>query len=149
VTRFGLIDCCSSAADTLLAAPYCPIMFLFSILSVLPRRMFHAVLGSLRAQPAYISAPLDDLSALSALRTPRSKIYTLAAQTPKLPQNAPTLSRSSSLTNAWLRAVLPVHPTSWLTPCLLPVAANKNRENQHETHVIQCYPRRRDACSHS
>ncbi len=123
-------------------------MILLSLLSALPARASNALLGHLRVKLGLINTSRDGLN------DKRSKVYTLSAQTSCLTQdltpNAPTLSRwlAYASNNAWLRAVLPVHLTSWLTPCLLPVAANKNRENQHETHVIQRHPRRRDACSH-
>ena len=145
MTRFGL-KMLVQTQPTLRTTLF---MILLSLLSVFPARVSHALLGHLRVKLGLINTNCDGLN------DKRSKVYSLTAQTPCLTQdltpNAPTLTRwlaHTASNNAWLRALLPVHPTAWLTPCSLPVAANKNRENQHETHVIQRHPRRRDACSH-
>jgi hypothetical protein len=146
--RFGLNDRRSRAAQ----ATFCKKMILFTLLTTLPSRMSHALLVLVNRQHS-----LDKQSICNhelASRATIVNLVPLTAQTLNLPfkaTTAPTLTRwlaHCASRHAWLRAVLPVHPTSWLTPCLLPVAAHTDRENQHETHVIQRHPRRRNACSH-
>lgn len=86
------------------------------------------------------------LTGQAPLQSP-PKLYVLRrslARTVELTPNA----ASVRFLSPWLRALLPDHPTQRLIPCALPVAAHFDRENTHETHVIQRHTRRRDPRSH-
>jgi hypothetical protein len=86
------------------------------------------------------------LTGQASLQSP-PKLYVFRrnlARTQELTPNA----TSMRFLSPWLRALLPDQTTPRLIPCALPVAAHFDRENTHETHVIQCHTRRRDPRSH-
>ena len=126
-------------------------MFLLHFFSSLSAHASQALLDLVRLNATTISV-VNALKAADYLKIDRSAVQLMAqsvaqsvAHFPNLSLKTPTLKRPFS---AWLRVMRWVHPTLLLTPCLLPVAAANLRENQHETHVIQRHPRRRNACSH-